>query len=44
MAKLDELTIEVATKLTVVDLVTDGNANKRKWLCKCECGGVKITS
>lgn len=28
-------------KLTVVDLVTDGNANKRKWLCKCECGGVK---
>lgn len=31
-------------KLTVVDLVTDGNANKRKWLCKCECGGVKITS
>lgn len=31
-------------KLTVVDLVTDGNANKRKWLCKCECGGEKITS
>lgn len=31
-------------KLTVVELVTDGNANKRKWLCKCECGGEKITS
>lgn len=31
-------------KLTVVELVTDGNANKRKWLCKCECGGGKITS
>lgn len=31
-------------KLTVVELVTDGNANKRKWLCECECGGRKITS
>lgn len=31
-------------KLTVVELAIDGNANKRKWLCKCECGGDKITS
>ena len=31
-------------RLTVRELAVDGNANKRKWLCDCECGGKKITS
>lgn len=31
-------------RLTVRELVVDGNANQRRWLCDCECGGVKITS
>lgn len=31
-------------RLTVRKLVVDGNANQRRWLCDCECGGTKITS
>lgn len=31
-------------RLTVRELVVDGNANQRRWLCDCECGGNKITS
>lgn len=31
-------------KLTVRELVVDGNANRRRWLCDCECGGKKVTS
>lgn len=31
-------------KLTVEALVVHGNANQRKWLCKCDCGGMKVTS
>lgn len=31
-------------KLTVRELVVNGNANQRKYLCDCECGGTKITS
>ena len=30
--------------LTVRVLAVDGNANQRRWLCDCECGGTKITS
>lgn len=31
-------------KLTVRELVINGNTNQRKYLCDCECGGTKITS
>lgn len=31
-------------KLTVRKIVVNGNANQRKYLCDCECGGTKITS
>lgn len=31
-------------KLTVRELVVNGNTNQRKYLCDCECGGTKITS
>lgn len=31
-------------KLTVRELVVDGNSNSRRYLCDCECGGTKITS
>lgn len=31
-------------RLTVRELVVGGNANQRRWLCDCECGGTKITS
>ena len=30
--------------LTVRALAVDGNANQRRWLCDCECGGTKTTS
>lgn len=31
-------------RLTVRELVVEGNANQRRWLCDCDCGGTKITS
>lgn len=31
-------------KLTVVKLVVAGDANHRKYLCSCQCGGEKIVS
>ena len=31
-------------KLTVIDLVAQGNANQRKYLCICDCGNKKVTS
>ena len=31
-------------RLTVRELAVDGNANQRRLLCYCECGGMKITS
>lgn len=31
-------------KLTVREIVVNGNTNQRKYLCDCECGGTKITS
>ena len=31
-------------RLTVRELAVDGNANQRRWLCYCDCGGMKITS
>ena len=31
-------------RLTVVSLVSGRNASDRKYLCKCDCGGMKITS
>jgi len=31
-------------RLTVRELVVDGDANHRKYLCDCDCGGTKITS
>lgn len=31
-------------RLTVIEMVTGGNANTRKYRCVCDCGGEKITS
>lgn len=31
-------------RLTVRELIVDGDANHRKYLCDCDCGGTKITS
>lgn len=31
-------------KLTVKKLAVSGNANQRRWLCNCDCGGTKVTS
>lgn len=31
-------------RLTVRELVVGGDANHRKYLCDCDCGGTKITS
>lgn len=31
-------------KLTVIKLAVAGDANHRKYLCSCQCGGEKIVS